>query len=221
MNVQTGGIMQVFVDTAEVEDVRKAKLIGLADGVTTNPTLIRKSGRDFKKTIIEIANLIEGPVFAETVSEEADGIVKEGRDMTKWAQNVVVKIPINRAGLEAARILETEGIRTALTLVFSAGQALLAAKAGASFICPFVGRLDDIGLNGLELIREIMDIFRNYDLETEVIVASLRTPNHVLECALIGADGVTIPFKIIEQLEKHPLTDSGIKTFLEDWKKVK
>jgi transaldolase len=212
--------MQVFVDTAEIEDVRKAKLMGLADGVTTNPTLIRKSGRDFKKTIIEIANLIEGPVFAETISEDANGIVKEGRDMFKWAQNVVVKIPVNRAGLEAARILETEGIRTALTLVFSAGQALLAAKAGASFICPFVGRLDDIGLNGLELIREIMDIFRNYDLETEVIVASLRTPNHVLECALIGADGVTIPFKIIEQLEWHPLTDAGIRTFLEDWKKV-
>lgn len=213
--------MQVFVDTAEIEDVRKAKLIGLADGVTTNPTLIRKSGRDFKKTIIEIANLIEGPVFAETISEDADGIVREGRDMFKWAQNVVVKIPINRAGLEAARILETEGIRTALTLVFSSGQALLAAKAGASFICPFVGRLDDIGLNGLELVREIMDIYSNYDLETEVIVASLRTPNHVLECALIGADGVTIPLKIIEQLERHPLTDAGIKTFLEDWKKVK
>ncbi len=213
--------MQVFVDTAEIEDVRKAKLIGLADGVTTNPTLIRKSGRDFKKTIIEIANLIEGPVFAETISEDADGIVKEGRDMFKWAQNVVVKIPINRAGLEAARILETEGIRTALTLVFSSGQALLAAKAGASFICPFVGRLDDIGLNGLELVREIMDIYSNYDLETEVIVASLRTPNHVLECALIGADGVTIPLKIIEQLERHPLTDAGIRMFLDDWKKAK
>jgi transaldolase len=219
--MKIGGGMQVFVDTAEIEDVRKAKLIGLADGVTTNPTLIRKSGRDFKKTIIEIANLIEGPVFAETISEDADGIVREGRDMFKWAQNVVVKIPINRAGLEAARILETEGIRTALTLVFSSGQALLAAKAGASFICPFVGRLDDIGLNGLELVREIMDIYSNYDLETEVIVASLRTPNHVLECALIGADGVTIPLKIIEQLERHPLTDAGIKTFLEDWKKVK
>jgi len=213
--------MQVFVDTAEIEEVKKAKLIGLADGVTTNPTLIHKSGRDFKKSIIEIANLIEGPVFAETVSEDADGIVKEGRDMSKWAQNVVVKIPINRAGLEATRILETEGIRTALTLVFSAGQALLAAKAGASFICPFVGRLDDIGLQGLELVREIMDMYRNYDMETEVIVASLRTSNHIIESALIGADGVTVPYKLIESLARHPLTDSGIKTFLDDWKKVR
>lgn len=214
--------MQIFVDTAEIEEVKNAKLIGLADGVTTNPTLIKKSGRDFKKTIIEIANLVEGPVFAETISEDAEGIVKEGRNLCKWAQNVVVKIPINRAGLEAVRILETEGIRTALTLVFSAGQALLAAKAGASFICPFVGRLDDIALNGMELIREIMDIYSNYGyLETEVIVASLRTPNHVIESALIGADGVTIPYKLIEQLSQHPLTDKGIKTFLDDWKKVR
>jgi transaldolase len=214
--------MQIFVDTAEIEEVKKAKLIGLADGVTTNPTLIQKSGRDFKKTIIEIANLIEGPVFAETVSEDAEGIVREGRDIAKWAPTVVVKIPVNRAGLEAVRILETEGIRTALTLVFSAGQALLAAKAGASFICPFVGRLDDAGSNGLELIREIMDMYDNFPgLETEVIVASLRTPNHVIECALIGADGVTIPYKLIEQLGQHPMTDLGIKKFMDDWKKVK
>jgi len=214
--------MQIFVDTAEIEEVKKAKLIGLADGVTTNPTLIQKSGRDFKKTILEISNLIEGPVFAETVSEDAEGIVKEGRDMSKWAANVVVKIPINRPGLEAVKILETEGIRTALTLVFSAGQALLAAKAGASYICPFVGRLDDVGLSGMELIREIMDVYNNYSyLETGVIVASLRTPNHIIESALIGADGVTVPYKLIEQLGQHPMTDMGIKKFLDDWKKVR
>jgi transaldolase len=214
--------MQIFVDTADIEEVKKAKLIGLADGVTTNPTLIQKSGRDFKKTIIEIANLIEGPVFAETISEDSEGIVREGRDIARWAPNVVVKIPINRAGLEAVRILETEGIHTALTLIFSAGQALLAAKAGASFICPFVGRLDDIAFNGMELVREIMNLYGNYqEMETEVIVASLRTPNHVIESALIGADGVTVPYKLIEQLSKHPLTETGIKTFLDDWKRVR
>ena len=213
--------MQIFLDTAEIEEVKKAKLIGLADGVTTNPTLIRKSGRDFRKTIVEIANLVEGPVFAETLSENAEGIVREGRDMAKWASNVVVKIPINRAGLEAVRILETEGTRTAMTLIFSSGQALLAAKAGASYICPFIGRLDDHGANGLELVREIMDLYVNYqDLETQVIVASVRTPNHVIETALIGADGVTVPYPLIEQLSRHPLTDLGIRKFLDDWRKA-
>ena len=214
--------MKVFVDTAVVDEVRAALALGLADGVTTNPTLILKAGQDFKKTITAIAALIEGPVLAEAVSEDRDGIVREGMEMAKWAPNVVVKIPITRQGLEATRILEDEGVRTALTLVFSPTQALLAAKAGASMICPFIGRLDDIAQNGMDLIRTIVDMYSNYpEIETEVLVASIRTPNHVVESALAGADAVTVPLKIIEQLIRHPLTDIGVRKFLEDWKKVK
>jgi transaldolase len=214
--------MKVFVDTAAIEEVRAAKALGLADGVTTNPTLILKAGQDFRKTITAIAGVIEGPVLAEAVSEDRDGIVKEGMEMAKWAPNVVVKIPITRQGLEAARILETDGVRTALTLVFSPTQALLAAKAGASMICPFIGRLDDIAQDGMELIRTIIDMYSHYpEIETQVVVASIRTPNHVVESALAGADAVTVPLKVIEQLIRHPLTDIGVKTFLEDWKKVR
>jgi transaldolase len=214
--------MKVFVDTAILEEVQAAEALGLADGVTTNPTLILKAGQDFRKTITAIAGLIEGPVLAEAVSEDRDGIVKEGREMAKWAPNVVVKIPITRQGLEATRILEEEGVRTALTLVFSPTQALLAAKAGASMICPFIGRLDDVAQDGMDLIRTIMDMYSNYpEIETEVLVASIRTPNHVVESALAGADAVTVPLKVIEQLIQHPLTDSGVKKFLEDWRKVR
>ena len=214
--------MKVFVDTAIIEEVQAAKALGLADGVTTNPTLILKAGQDFRKTIITIAGLIEGPVLAEAVSEDRDGIVKEGMEMAKWAPNVVVKIPITRQGLEATRILDEEGVQTALTLVFSPTQALLAAKAGASMICPFIGRLDDIAQDGMELIRTIVEIYSNYsEIKTEVLVASIRTPNHVVESALAGADAVTVPLKIIELLIHHPLTDIGVKKFLEDWKKVR
>ena len=213
--------MKFFVDTADIEEVKAARALGLADGVTTNPTLIQKSGRDFRETIVEIADLIEGPVNAEVVSTDAEGIVKEGREMASWAPNVVIKIPITREGLEAVRVLGTEGIQTTVTLIFSATQALLAAKAGASYVCPFVGRLDDIATPGMDLVGDIVDTYSNYtDFKTEVIVASVRTPNHVLESALMGADGVTVPFKVIEQLVRHPLTDVGIERFLEDWKKV-
>jgi transaldolase len=214
--------MKFFVDTADVNEVKKAKALGLADGVTTNPTLIQKSGEDFKKTIVEIANSIEGPVFTEVISEDAQGIVKEGKEFASWASNVVVKIPITPSGLEAVKVLESEKIHTALTLIFSPTQALLAAKAGASYICPFVGRLDDITSPGMDLIGQIITIYSNYpEIETEIIVASIRTTVHVLESALMGADGVTIPVKLIEQLAKHPLTDSGISRFLDDWKKVR
>ena len=214
--------MKVFVDTAIIEEIQAAKALGLADGVTTNPTLILKAGQDFRKTIITIAGLIEGPVLAEAVSEDRDGIVKEGLEMAKWAPNVVVKIPITRQGLEATRILDEEGVQTALTLVFSPTQALLAAKAGASMICPFIGRLDDIAQDGMDLIRTIVEMYSNYpEIKTEVVVASIRTPNHVVESALVGADAVTVPLKIIEQLIQHPLTDIGVRKFLEDWKKVR
>ncbi|MBN2031620.1 fructose-6-phosphate aldolase [bacterium] len=214
--------MKFFVDTADVGDVKKAKALGLADGVTTNPTLIQKSGQDFKKAIVEIARCIEGPVFTEVTREDTQGIVKEGKEFATWASNVVVKIPITQSGLEATRILESEKIGTALTLIFSPTQALLAAKAGASYICPFVGRLDDISSPGMDLIGQIVTIYSNFpEIQTEIIVASIRTTVHVLESALMGAHGVTIPFKLIEQLARHPLTDSGISRFLEDWKKVR
>jgi transaldolase len=214
--------MKFFVDSANLDEIRSAAALGLADGVTTNPTLILKSGQDLKKTICSICELIDGPVLSETVSEDADGIVREGRDMAGWAPNVTVKIPVTPAGLEATRALEGEGIRTALTLVFSPGQALLAAKAGASMICPFIGRLDDISHEGMDLVRTIVDMYSNYpEIETEVVVASVRTPNHVVQSALAGADAVTIPFKLVGSLAAHPLTEAGIRTFLADWKKAK
>lgn len=214
--------MKIFVDTALIEEVKSAQAIGCAEGVTTNPTLIRKSGGDFKATIIEIAKTISGPVLSETISEDTEGIVREGRDMAQWADNVVIKIPMCRAGLEAARILESEGIRTAMTLIFSPAQALLAARVGASMICPFVGRLDDIGEEGMELIRTIVSMYSQYpEINTEIVVASVRTPNHVIDSALAGTHAVTAPLKVIEQLMYHPLTELGIKKFLEDWKGIR
>ncbi|HHS13815.1 MAG TPA: fructose-6-phosphate aldolase [bacterium] len=213
--------MKFFVDTADINEVKEAKELGLADGVTTNPTLIRKTGRDFKTVISEIADLVDGPVNAEVVSTETDAIIAEGKELASWAPNVTVKIPVTGKGLKAVKILESEGIRTTVTLIFSATQALLAAKAGASFICPFVGRLDDIASSGMDLIAEIMDLLSNYPgLHTELIVASIRTPGHVLESALLGAHGVTVPLSVIQKLAHHPLTDSGIECFLNDWKKV-
>ena len=214
--------MKFFVDTADADEVKKARALGLADGVTTNPTLIKKAGGEFKETIVTIASLIEGPVIAEVVSLDAEGIVKEGREMAAWAPNVVIKIPVSGEGLKAVRQLESEGIRTTVTLVFSASQALLTARAGASYICPFVGRIDDIATEGMDLIGDIVAMYRNYpNLKTEVIVASVRSPNHVVTSALLGADGITVPLKVIEQLVKHPLTDIGIERFLADWEAVK
>jgi len=213
--------MKFFVDSANVDDIKTAKSLGLADGVTTNPTIIMKSGRAQKDVIAEIAGLIEGPVLAEPVCDTTADIVKEGREYAKWASNVVVKIPLTRAGLEAVHVLNAEGIHTALTLIFTPSQALLAAKAGADIICPFVGRLDDISNPGMDLIRDIMALYANYpDIGTEVIVASVRNTNHVLESAFAGADGVTLPFKVVEQMMQHPLTDIGIEKFLADWKKA-
>jgi transaldolase len=219
---RSGGWMKFFVDTADIEEVRAAKVLGLADGVTTNPTLIQKSGRNFKKTIIEIASEIDGPVNAEvTNTDTAEEIIKQGENFASWASNVTVKIPISVQGLQAVRVLELNGIRTTVTLIFSPNQALLAAKAGASYICPFVGRLDDISMYGMDLIQKIINIFSQFsNITTQVIAASLRTPNHVLESALMGAHGVTIPYKIIQQLVSHPLTDIGIERFKEDWEKV-
>jgi len=214
--------MKFFVDTADVEEVKAARDLGLADGVTTNPTLIQKSGKPFRETVIAMAALVQGPVNAEAVSTDRDGIIREGREMARWAPNVAVKIPITREGLQAVKVLESEDIRTTVTLVFTPVQALLAAKAGASWICPFVGRLDDISTPGMEIIGQILRIYGQYsELKTEVIVASVRTPVHVLEAALLGAHGVTIPFPVIQQMVRHPLTDQGIQKFMDDWKKTK
>ncbi|MFO7890960.1 MAG: fructose-6-phosphate aldolase [bacterium] len=213
--------MKFFVDSADINEIKKAKKLGLADGVTTNPTLIMKSGGDFKKTIMEITDSIEGPVAVEPVSKDLKGILDEGEKYANWAENVTVKIPVTTPGLQAVRELNARGISTTVTLIFSSTQALLAAKAGAEFICPFVGRLDDISHSGMDLISEIVSIYNNYpDITTEVIVASIRNPNHILDSALMGADGVTIPYKVMEKLTRHPLTDIGIEKFLKDWEKI-
>lgn len=216
-----GGIMKFFVDSADIEEIGAAKRLGLADGVTTNPTIIMKSGRGFEAVIKEIAALVDGPVAAEPVCSAAGDIIREGREIASWAEHVSVKIPLTREGLEAVKVLSGEGISTTMTLIFSPAQALLAAKAGASYICPFVGRLDDISHSGMDLIADIVALFRQYPaIDTEVIVASVRGPAHVIESAMVGADGVTVPFKVVEQLMRHPLTDIGIEKFLSDWEKI-
>ncbi|NPB07882.1 MAG: fructose-6-phosphate aldolase [Aquificae bacterium] len=212
--------MKFFLDTAQVEEIKEALEWGLLDGVTTNPTLIAKTGRPFKEVVKEILELVEGPVSLEVVSLDAKGMVEEGRKLAELGENVVVKIPMTPEGLKAVQELESEGIPTNVTLVFSPTQALLAAKAGASYVSPFVGRLDDISAEGMKLIREIKEIFLNYEFDTEIIVASIRHPMHVLESALIGADVATVPFKVLKQLFKHPLTDIGIERFLKDWESV-
>jgi transaldolase len=211
--------MKFFIDTANIDEIKQAVAMGMVDGVTTNPSLIAREGRDFHEVITEICGLVEGPVSAEVVSLDAPGMLKEGRVLAKIAENIVIKVPMTTEGLVAAKTFSGEGIKTNVTLVFSAAQALLAAKAGASFISPFVGRLDDIGQNGMDLIGDIMTILDNYGYASEVIVASVRHPMHVVESALIGADIATIPFKVISQLAKHPLTDIGIEKFLADWEK--
>jgi transaldolase len=212
--------MKFFLDTANLNEIREAATIGLADGVTTNPSLIAKEGDvDFKQHIAAICEIVNGPVSAEVTSEDVDGMLREGREYSKIASNVVIKCPLTRAGLKATHTLSDEGIKVNVTLCFSAGQAILAAKAGASFISPFLGRLDDIGHDGLLLLREIVEIYGNYDWKTEVLAASLRHPLHVIESARMGADIATMPFKVIDQLFNHPLTDKGQAQFLADWRK--
>jgi len=214
--------MKFFIDTANLEEIKEAASIGILDGVTTNPTLLAKEkGKgDFRTIIKKICEMVDGPVSVEVVALDADGMVKDAEDLSQLHKNVVVKIPMCQEGLKAIKVLDSKGIRTNCTLVFSPIQALLAAKAGASFVSPFVGRLDDASHVGMDLVEDIVTIFENYEITTEVIVASIRNPLHVVEAATMGADIATIPFKVIGQLIKHPLTDIGINKFLEDWKKV-
>jgi len=211
--------MKFFIDTANIDEIKKANELGMVDGVTTNPSLVAKEGREFKGLIKEICGIVDGPVSAEVVSTDAEGMVKEARELANLADNIVVKIPMLEEGLKAVKTLAQEKINTNVTLCFSPIQALMAAKAGAAYISPFVGRLDDISQIGMELVEEIITIYDNYGFETEVIVASVRNPTHVLDAALMGADIATIPFKVIQQLTKHPLTDIGVEKFLADWKK--
>ncbi len=213
--------MKFFIDTANIDEIKKANELGLLDGVTTNPSLVSKEGREFKELITEICGIVDGPVSAEVVSTDAEGMVAEARELAKIADNIVIKIPLIKEGLKAVKILSGEGIKTNVTLCFSAVQALMAAKAGADYISPFVGRLDDIGQTGMELIEQIIAIYEAYGYETEIIVASIRNPLHVLDAATMGADIATIPYKVMEQLIKHPLTDIGLANFLKDWEKTK
>jgi transaldolase len=212
--------MKFFVDTADVKEIRELNDIGLVDGVTTNPSLIMKSGRDITEVTKEICSFVDGPVSAEVTATEFDGMVKEGKVLAKIADNICIKLPLTMEGLKACKALTSEGHKTNVTLCFSANQALLAAKAGATFVSPFIGRLDDTGLHGMELIGEIRTIFDNYGFQTEVLAASIRTVNHVKEAALIGADVATIPPSVIKALVKHPLTDKGLDAFLADWAKT-
>ncbi len=212
--------MKFFIDTADVNEIREAESLGILDGVTTNPTLISKTGRAFKETIEEICTIVKGPVSAEVVSTDAEGIIKEGRELAKIADNIVVKVPLIKEGLKAVKALTSEGIKVNVTLCFSSNQALLAAKAGGTYISPFVGRLDDKGHTGMDIIDEIRTIYDNYDFDTEIIVASIRSPLHVRDSALMGADIVTVPFDVFNKIVQHPLTDEGLKKFLEDWEKV-
>ena len=214
--------MKFFIDTANVDEIKAAADLGILDGVTTNPTLLsREKGKgEFSDILKEICRITQGPVSAEVVGSDADTMVAEGRKLSQIDQHIVIKVPVTGEGLKAVKRLDKEGIRTNATLIFSANQALLAAKAGASFLCPFVGRLDDVSHYGMDLIRQIVTIFGNYNFKTEVVVASVRSPLHVLEAALAGADIVTVPPKVIDQMIRHPLTDVGVERFLEDWRKL-
>ncbi len=209
--------MKFFLDTANVKEIQEAASLGLLDGVTTNPSLVAKEGRSFKEMLVEICNIVDGPISAEVVSLEADAMVKEGKGLAKIHKNIVVKVPLIAEGLKATKRMAAEGIKVNVTLCFSPTQALLAAKAGAWCVSPFIGRLDDISSNGMELIRQILTIYRNYDFKTQVLVASVRHPQHVVEAALAGGHICTMPFSIFQQMVKHPLTDSGLKKFLADW----
>ena len=213
--------MKFFIDTANIEDIKKGVEMGMVDGVTTNPSLVAKEDKPFTDILKEICEIVDGPVSAEVVSLEADGMLAEGRELAKIRDNIVIKVPMTVEGLKATKQFAAEGIKTNVTLVFSSAQALLAAKAGASFVSPFVGRLDDISMPGMDLIADIMTIYQNYGYDSEVIVASVRNPLHVMDAAMVGADIATIPYKVIEQLAKHPLTDRGMDQFLADWEKRK
>lgn len=213
--------MKFFIDTANVDEIREANEMGMVDGVTTNPSLIAKEGRDFKEIINEICRIVDGPISAEAVSLDSEGMIAEARDLAKIHKNIVVKIPMTIEGMKAVRTLADEGIKTNVTLVFSPLQALMAAKAGASYVSPFVGRLDDLSQEGMDVVDQIVTIYDNYGYQTEVIVASIRNPLHVLETGLIGADIATIPFSVLKKLAAHPMTDKGIQAFLDDWEKTK
>lgn len=213
--------MKIFIDTANVEEIRQANELGVISGVTTNPSLIAREGRNFRQVVREICDIVDGPISAEVISLEVDGMVKEARELAAIHPNIVIKIPMCPEGLKATKILSGEGIRTNVTLIFSAGQALLGALAGATFVSPFVGRLDDVGQDGMELIKDIVLIFKQYGLSTEIISASIRHPMHVIESAKAGAHIATIPYNIIIQLTRHPLTEKGIQKFLEDWEQVR
>jgi transaldolase len=218
--------MKIFIDTADLDEIKEIASWGVIDGVTTNPTLVAKSGRSFNEILNEIFKIVDGPISLEAVSEKSDDMVKEAKGLVlkvseKYRKNVTIKIPMTPEGLKAVKKLKKEGIKTNVTLVFSANQALLAAKAGATFVSPFIGRLDDIGQEGMQIIKEIMEIFVNYDIETELIVASIRHPIHVTQAARLGADIATVPPEVIRKMVKHSLTDIGIEKFLKDWEKVK
>jgi transaldolase len=213
--------MKLFIDTANVNEIREAASWGILDGVTTNPSLVAKEGRDYRELIAEICGLVPGPVSAEVIATDADGMEREGRELAAIAENVVVKLPITHAGVQVCARFAEEGIPTNLTLCFSPAQALIVAKAGATYVSPFVGRLDDVGHDGMQLIREIVQIYDAYELATQVLVASVRHPQHVVEGALAGADAATVPFKILQQLFNHPLTEIGVQRFLADYRAAK
>lgn len=213
--------MLIFIDSGNTDEIREAQAMGLVDGVTTNPTLASKSGKPFKELILEICSIVDGPISAEVTSLKADEMVKEGVEVAGWHKNVIVKVPLIAEGLKAVRVLTSKGIKTNVTLCFSAAQALLAAKAGATYVSPFVGRLDDIGIEGMDLIADIRQIYDNYDIKTKILTASARSPMHFINAAKIGSDVITAPFSVLQMLVKHPLTDNGLKKFLEDWEKAK
>jgi len=212
--------MKIFIDSANIKEIKEANSLGLIDGVTTNPTLISREGRPMEELLKEICSLVSGPVSAEVISLDSDGMLAEARKLSKIAKNIVIKIPLIKEGLKVVKALSGEGIKTNVTLCFSASQALLAAKSGADYVSPFVGRLDDISHNGMALVKDIKTIYQNYGFNTKIIVASVRNPLHVVDAALMGSDIATIPFAVIEQLIKHPLTDLGVQRFLDDWKKI-
>lgn len=213
--------MKFFIDTANIDEIREAAALGILDGVTTNPSLVSKEGKNFRKLLDEILKIVDGPVSAEVVSTDYEGILKEGRELSSIHKNIVVKVPLIKEGLKAVKTLTSEGINVNVTLCFSPTQAILAAKAGATYVSPFVGRLDDISTGGMDLIAQIVQIFGNYDYKTEVLVASIRHPLHVVEAGLMGADVCTMPFAVIDKMFNHPLTDIGLEKFLSDWKKLK
>lgn len=212
--------MKLYLDTANIEEIKRINKLGLVDGVTTNPSLIAKENKDFKGVIKEICDIVDGPVSAEVIGTTVKDMIKEGRQLSKWASNVVVKIPMTEDGLEAVKVLNSEGIKTNVTLIFSVAQGLMAIKAGATYISPFVGRIDDIGENGLRLVKDLKTVIDNYDLDTQIIAASIRNINHLEQVALAGSHIATIPGSLLPKLWEHPLTDIGIKQFLEDWKSV-